>query len=71
MHTNTTDPALLRMREVTKTVGLSRATLYRLMHRGEFPRAVTLTGTAVAWVATEVQAWIDAKVNARNARAAA
>ena len=71
MTADTRGPALLRMREVTRTVGLSRATIYRLMGRGEFPRAVTLTGSAVAWVQTEVDAWIAERVHARDARRAA
>jgi prophage regulatory protein len=71
MHNTTAGPALLRMAEVTRTVGLSRATIYRLMERGQFPRAVTLTGSAVAWVRAEVEAWIAERVNARDTRAAA
>ena len=71
MHNTTTGPALLRMAEVTRTVGLSRATIYRLMDKGKFPRAVTLTGSAVAWVQTEVEAWIAARITARDARMAA
>jgi prophage regulatory protein len=71
MQSNTTSgPALLRMAEVTRMVGLSRATIYRLMDRGEFPRAVPLTRSAVAWVRSEVESWIAERVNARNAKAA-
>lgn len=66
-----TGGALLRMAEVTRTVGLSRATIYRLMDRGEFPRAVPLTGSAVAWVQAEVEAWVAARIAARDARMAA
>lgn len=71
MHNTTTGPALLRMAEVTRAVGLSRATIYRLMDRGKFPHAVTLTGSAVAWVQGEVEAWITDRVRERDARMAA
>ena len=38
------EPArFLRISEVVKRSGLSRASLYRLMERGEFPRAVALS----------------------------
>lgn len=66
-----TGGALLRMAEVTRTVGLSRATIYRLMDRGEFPRAVPLTGSAVAWVQAEVEGWVAERITARDARKAA
>lgn len=52
---------LLRLPEVRQLVGLSRATIYRLMRRGEFPAAVKLTDHAVAWRASDVLAWISSR----------
>lgn len=64
---NTTGPAILRMAEVTRTVGLARATVYRMMQRGEFPASVPLSGCAVGWLRSEIESWIASRVEARNA----
>jgi len=66
-----TRDAILRTSEVTRTAGLSRATLYRKMAAGTFPRSIPLTDTAVGWLASEVNAWIAERVRARDARIAA
>ena len=38
-----------RIRDVEKFSGLSRASIYRLMREGKFPRPVRLGERAVAW----------------------
>ena len=50
---------LLRLSEVCRRPGLARATVYRLMERGRFPRSCKLTDYSVAWSSLEVQAWIE------------
>ncbi len=49
--------ALLRMALVVALTGLSRATLYRLMDKGEFPKSVQLSKHSVAWRQADVAAW--------------
>ncbi|MFX4997797.1 AlpA family phage regulatory protein, partial [Acinetobacter baumannii] len=44
----------LPVREVVERTSLSRATVYRLVQSGTFPRPVTLTGARAAWVEEEV-----------------
>ena len=53
---------LIRLKEVQHRVGLGRSTIYRWMAEGEFPQPVPLGGHAVAWVESEVEAWIDLKL---------
>lgn len=67
----TTRDAILRMAEVTRAVGLARATVYRMMHAGTFPQSIPLSGCAVGWLRSEIEAWITARVQAREARMAA
>ena len=55
---------LLRMVEVERQTGVSRAQLYRLMAAGDFPRPVSLYGRSKAWVESQVQAWIAARIAA-------
>lgn len=54
------DP-LLRRPEVERETGLSRASIYRLMAVGEFPRPVRIASRAVAWRASTITAWKDSR----------
>ncbi len=51
-----------RLPEVLKQTGLSRSTIYEMIGRGEFPRQINLGARAVGWVADDVLAWLDAKI---------
>ena len=52
---------LLRIDRVTLLTGLSRAAIYEMAGEGRFPKAVQLTGTAVAWRAWAVIDWMKAR----------
>jgi prophage regulatory protein len=60
-------PTILRRRQVEARVGLSRSTIYEKMSRGEFPSSVSLGLRAVGWVESEVQNWIDRRIQMRSA----
>ena len=49
---------LLRLKEVSSIVGLSRSTIYDLSAKGLFPERVLLGQRAVAWWESEIEAWI-------------
>ena len=53
--TPTTPDALLAIKETGRATGLSRATIYKLLQSGQFPRPVRI-GTRVLFSALEVQA---------------
>ena len=59
---------LMRISDVTKITGISRSYLYQLSKEGLFPKSVNLVpgGTSVAWVASEVQNWIDSRIAERD-----
>ena len=57
--------SLLRLPAVLDRVGLSRATIYRLIDLGEFPRQISLSRRTVAWATSEVDEWIEARISAR------
>lgn len=48
---------LLRRHEVERQTGLSRATIYRQMDAGTFPRPRRIGQRAVAWPQHEIEAW--------------
>lgn len=60
-------PQIMRLPEVMNTVGLSKPSIYRLMAEGAFPRQVGLGAASVGWLRSEVEAWIAARVSARDA----
>lgn len=63
--------SLLRLPDVRRRVALSRSEIYRLIALGRFPRGVPLGERARAWDADEIEAWIQARIDARDAKAAA
>jgi prophage regulatory protein len=56
---------LLKLRHVLEVTALSRATLYRMMEQGAFPRPVKF-GRASRWVASEIAGYIEACRRARE-----
>ncbi|HEH9428091.1 TPA: AlpA family phage regulatory protein [Aeromonas sobria] len=54
------ETCLLNLAEVIECCTVSRATIYRMMARGTFPRAVQPKGCRrVAWRSSDIQAWIN------------
>ncbi|ELS7817222.1 TPA: AlpA family phage regulatory protein [Enterobacter bugandensis] len=54
---------LMDLKEVCKTVGFKKASIYSWMNAGEFPKSIKI-GRSVRWLSTEVEAWITEKVRA-------
>ena len=50
--------AIYRLPAVCEITGLSKATIYRLLARGEFPARVKLSPRCVGWRVAEVDAWL-------------
>lgn len=64
---NTSEPRLLRLPQVLQLVPIARATLYRCVRDGTFPRPCKLLGgRAAAWSEAEVRAWIAARLHERD-----
>jgi prophage regulatory protein len=55
---------ILRRREVEKLTGLGRSTIYREISLDRFPKPIKLNpnGTSVGWLASEIYAWIEARI---------
>jgi prophage regulatory protein len=56
----------LRVREVVPMVGFSKATLYRRIRAGTFPRPIALSLQITAFLDGEVFAWMDAQLTERR-----
>ncbi len=59
--------ALLRPLEAAKRCGISRSQLYELRAKGQFPRAVPITKNSIGFLESDVDAWIQKKVDAARA----
>ena len=55
-----------RLPRVLGKIGTSRSTLYAKIASGSFPKPVNLGGKSVAWVSTEVESWIAARIAERD-----
>lgn len=60
---------ILRIREVTRRVGVSRSTIYEWQSRGAFPASIPLGERSIGWLESDVTAWIEAR--ARGAKGGA
>ena len=67
---------LIRLPEVLSRTGYGRASIYRKIGNGSFPRSVKLDGPpvdpeafdcrAVAWIEDEVEQWIESRIDERD-----
>jgi prophage regulatory protein len=53
----TSEKLLLRLKEVCQLVGLSRATIYLKMSRGEFPESVAVGPRGRRWRTSDIDLW--------------
>lgn len=61
--------ALMTFKAVAAATGISRTTMKRMTEAGTFPRPVRLGGK-VAYVSSEIKAWIDTRIAERDEVAA-
>ena len=53
---------LIKLRDVSARTGISASELYRRIAAGTFPRQIHLGPKSVAWLESDVNAWIEARV---------
>lgn len=56
--------AILRRKQVEARTGLSRSAIYALKAKGEFPQPLKLTAKAVGWKSSDIEAWLESRVQA-------
>ena len=56
----------LRLPEVIQISGYRRTTIYEMIKAGNFPAPVHLGPRAVAWLESEVEAWMQERIDARD-----
>lgn len=60
------DDRLVTWTELKNIIPYSRSHIYALEKRGLFPRRMMIGANRTVWSLQEVQAWIEAKKNARH-----
>ena len=55
---STIEPALLRLSEVQRIVGLKKTAIYSRVEAGLFPEPLKLSERCVRWRAEEIEAWV-------------
>ncbi|HFS4633584.1 TPA: helix-turn-helix transcriptional regulator [Escherichia coli] len=61
---------LLRLSDVMRRTGYSRAWIYRLINLGRFPKPVKIGSRSVAFIESEVDEWINQRIDASRNNAA-
>lgn len=49
----------IRCNQVTQITGLSRSSIYAMMAEGTFPKQHRIGRRAVAWLKSDIDAWIE------------
>lgn len=63
-------PSLIRLSEVMRRTGYGRAWIYRLISLGRFPKPVKIGPRSVAFIESEVDEWINQRIEASRNNAA-
>lgn len=56
---------LMKLSDVVRETRLSRASVYRLIAKGKFPKQIHLSERATAWLRSEVMDWIKTIADSR------
>ena len=57
---------ILRMKDVCSELGVSRASIYRLLESGSFPKSLKLGKRAIGWEPDHIQQWVKSLRSARQ-----
>ncbi|MEQ6345452.1 AlpA family transcriptional regulator [Vibrio cyclitrophicus] len=58
----------LKLKKVMQKTALSRSAIYRKMNDNNFPQSINLSDRAVAWVDSDIDAWMEACLGDRGIR---
>lgn len=55
----------LRLSDVKERTGLSRSTIYLNISKNIFPRPISLGARCVGWLESEIDEWMQERINQR------
>jgi prophage regulatory protein len=59
----TSNDGIVRLNSVVVRVGLSKATIYKMIKAGLFPAQKHLGARSVGWLASDITAWIESRTS--------
>lgn len=59
---------LIRLKQVMECTGLARSTVYKFIAEGDFPKPVKLGVRVAAWVESEINDWVNARISQRDSQ---
>ena len=62
MQSTTIEKRFIKLPEVSNRVAKSRSSIYKAISEGKFPKSYKNGDRAVAWLASEIDAFIDAQI---------
>jgi len=68
---NSNPKTFLRLKEVSRRTTYSRTRIYELIQDGKFPAPIHLGLRAIAWLESDIDAWMDERIAATKKRASA
>ncbi|MBY4850916.1 helix-turn-helix transcriptional regulator [Serratia marcescens] len=54
--------SLIRLPDVQRRTGYSKAWIYRLMSQGKFPASIKIGTRAIAFVESEIDDWVNQRI---------
>ena len=57
---------LLKAKQVAEYVNVSKSQIYKLVQQGRLPKPIKLGERGSAWLVSEIDAWLQSKVDARD-----
>ena len=57
---------IIKINAVKQQTNLSVASIYRLAKQGDFPKPIKLGAKASGWLQSEIDDWIQSRLNARD-----
>jgi len=61
---------VLKVKEVAEEINVSVPQVYKLVSIGRFPKPIKLGERGSGWLITEIDAWLQSRVDARDEEAA-
>jgi prophage regulatory protein len=62
-------PKILKVKEVAEELNVSVQQIYKLVSKGRFPKPIKLGERGSGWLTSEIDAWLQSRVDARDEEA--
>ena len=60
---------ILKAKQVAEEINVSVPQVYKLVSKGRFPKPIKLGERGSGWLTSEIDAWLQSRVDARNEEA--